>query len=598
MLKRLLDRLLAPSPEVVVPLADMAAVLHGLKRPLLTAAVFSGFINVLTLGSPLFMLQVYDRVLPSHNLDTLVAFILLFVVVFAFNAALENTRSRLFARMGAFVDRSLSDAVYTLNIGMGLPGRPAPVSSPFRDLEQLRSFLTSGGPGALFDLVWTPLYVAFMFLLHPWMGVFTLCCIALLAGVTLMTHRLASPLQVRALQNAQEANTLAESIRQSAETLVPTGMSGRFRALWQQKNETAGADLIAAADRSTGFNSLSRFLRITMQSLILALGAFLLLRNEASGGIIIAGSILLGRALAPVESTIGQWRGFVAARLAFGRLKESLRKLPDEPALRLPPPQRQLSVQQLSVGLPGKPQPLLHNVNFELLAGDGMAVLGPSGAGKSTLARALVGLLPAARGRIAFDGSLLAQWREEDAGRFLGCMSQTVELFAGTVAQNIARFDLQASDADILKAAEVAGVDRLVRGFDKGFETEVGPRGSYLSAGQRQRVALARALYGDPFVLVLDEPNAALDHEGEAALLRAIEAVRRRQGIVIVIAHRLSTLKGINKVLVLEKGQQAAFGPRDDVLKEAAARARAGRPGGAAPAAAPALETAMKGAQA
>jgi len=596
MLKRLLDRLLAPPPEIVAPLADMAAVLHGLKRPLLTAAIFSGFINVLALGSPLFMLQVYDRVLPSHNLDTLVAFILLFVAVFAFNAALENTRSRLFARMGAFVDRSLSDAVYTLNIGMGLPGRPAPASSPFRDLEQLRSFLTSGGPGALFDLVWTPIYVAFMFLLHPWMGVFTLCCIALLAGVTLMTHRLASPLQVRALQNAQEANTLAESIRLSAETLVPSGMSGRFRALWQQKNETAGADLIAAADSSTGFNSLSRFLRITMQSLILALGAFLLLRNEASGGIIIAGSILLGRALAPVESTIGQWRGFVAARLAYDRLKESLRKLPDEPALRLPPPQRQLSVQQLSVGLPGKPQPLLHNVNFELLAGDGMAVLGPSGSGKSTLARALVGLLPAARGRIAFDGSLLAQWREEDAGRFLGCMSQTVELFAGTVAQNIARFDPQASDEDILKAAEMAGVDRLVRSFDKGFETEVGPRGSHLSAGQRQRIALARALYGDPFVLVLDEPNAALDHDGEAALLRAIEAVRRRQGIAIVIAHRLSTLKGINKVLVLEKGQQAAFGPRDEVLKEAAARAQAARTGGAV--LPPALETAMKREQA
>ena len=567
MLKKMLGRLNPARPEAVAPQADMASVLRGLRRPLITAAIFSGVINVLTLGSPLFMLQVYDRVLSSHNLDTLVAFIMLFVALYAIHAALENTRARLFARMGAFVDRSLSDAVYTLNIGMGLPGRPAPPSSPFRDLEQLRSFLSSGGPATLFDLVWAPMYVAFMFMLHPWMGYFTLCCIALLTGMTLLAHRTASPLQARALQSAQDANVLAESVRLSAETLIPSGMGQRFRALWQQKNQEAAGDLLVAADLSSGFGSLSRFLRTTMQSLILALGAYLLLQNEASGGIMIAASILLGRALAPIEATIGQWRGLVAARAAYSRLQTTLHRLPAEPGVRLPAPQRQINVNQLTVSLPDQARPIVSGVHFELQAGDSLGVLGPSGAGKSTLARTLVGLLPPARGSITFDGSALQQWAEEDAGRFLGYMSQAVELFPGTVAQNIARFDLDATDEALLKAAEIAGVDRLVRGLDKGFETEVGPRGSRLSAGQRQRIALARALYGEPFVLVLDEPNAALDNEGEAALLRAIDAVRRRQGIVILIAHRLSTLKCVNKVLVLERGAQTAFGPRDEVLK-------------------------------
>ena len=567
MLKNLLGRLNPARPEPVLPQADMASVLRGLRRPLVHAALFSGVINVLALSSPLFMLQVYDRVLSSHNLDTLTAFIVLFVALFAIHAALEFTRSRLFTRMGAVVDRSLGDAVYTLNIGMGLPGRPAPASAPFRDLEQLRSFLSSGGPATLFDLVWAPLYVAFMFMLHPWMGVFTLVCIALLTGLTLLAHRLATPLQAKALQSAQEANVLAESVRLSAETLVPSGMGQRFRTLWRQKNEGAGGDLLVATDLSSGFGSLTRFLRTTMQSMILALGAVLVLQNEATGGIMIAGSILLGRALAPVESTFAQWRGLVAARAAYTRLQASLHRLPEQPSLRLPAPHRLLSVNQLAITLPERAGAIVSGVHFELQAGDSLGLLGPSGAGKSTLARGLVGLLPPARGSISFDGSPLQHWAEEDAGRFLGHLPQAVELFAGTVAQNIARFDPEASDEAILKAAEAAGVDKLGRSLDKGFDTEVGPRGSRLSAGQRQRIALARALYGDPFVLVLDEPTAALDNEGEAALLRAIDGVRRRQGIVVLIAHRLSTLKCLNKLLVLERGAQLAFGPRDEVLK-------------------------------
>jgi ATP-binding cassette subfamily C protein len=325
--------------------------------------------------------------------------------------------------------------------------------------------------------------------------------------------------------------------------------------------------VVSASDTAGRYGAISRFIRMSLQSFMLALGAYLAMTGKATGGVMIGSSILLGKALAPVELAIAQWRGFEAARLAWRRLETTLKAAPAEPAVRLPLPTRGIEVQGLYLSVSGAAQPILNNINFSLQAGDGLGIIGPSGAGKSTLVRALTGIWPALRGTISFDGSALTQWREEDAGRFLGYLPQSVDLFAGTIAQNIARFDARPIDQDVLDAAADAGIDRLVRGMEGGFDADIGERGSKLSAGQRQRVALARALYRRPFVVIMDEPNSALDAEGEQALLNAIAGIRARGGIAIIVAHRPNVLQTVNKVLVLGDGQQQAFGPRDEVFK-------------------------------
>lgn len=309
---------------------------------------------------------------------------------------------------------------------------------------------------------------------------------------------------------------------------------------------------------------------MSLQSLVLALGAYLVIQGDATGGVMIAASILLGRALAPVELAINHWKGFVAARQSYERLDHTLSEAAHIPEVRLPDPERDLSVSSLYVAAPGENRLILQNLNFDLKAGDGLGVIGPSGSGKSTLARAITGVWTAAKGNVRLDGSTLDQWTQTDAGRFLGYMPQSVDLFAGTIGQNISRFDDDATSGAILQAAELAGVDKLIRSMEKGFDTDVGAGGLKLSVGQRQRIALARALYGNPFLVVLDEPNSALDAEGEFALLKAMASVRRRGGIVIIIAHRPNVLQTVNKVLVLAEGIQKSFGLREDIFRRPA----------------------------
>lgn len=557
----------AESGDVVQPDSSVKRVLLTAKRSFVAAAIFSGAINILMLSGSLFMLQVYDRVLPSHSSETLIALIVLVVALYAFVCALEAVRSRLFARIGRYFDLSLRDAVFALNIKSGMPGQKTAHSAPFRDLDQFRTFLAGGGPSALFDLPWMPLYVVLLFLLNPWIGCLGLLGIGCLSAITWLTDKGTTPHQRASTSLAFDAGLLAETSRQNAETIVPLGMSGPLRQAWGEKNQLAGEAIIRSSDVSGIYSTISRFLRMSLQSLVLGLGAYLVISGKATGGVMIAASILLGRALAPVELAISHWRGFVAARQAYKRLEQSLEPARPAPHVRLPLPSRQLKVENLQVSVPGSEKPLLQNIHFELEAGDALGIIGPSGAGKSTLVRALVGVWPIAKGTVRLDGSTLEQWSEEDACRFLGYLPQSVELFAGSIGQNIARFDASAADDDILRAAEITGVSNLIRGMEKGFDTEVGQRGSRLSNGQRQRIALSRALYKSPFLVILDEPNSSLDNEGEQALIRAIAAARRQGSIVIMVAHRPNILQTVNKILVLSDGTQKAFGPRDEVLK-------------------------------
>lgn len=569
--RKIVGRLISGAPEsvdaVTSPVASVREVLKRSRQSLVAAAVFSGFINVLALSSSLFMLQVYDRALPSRNLATLQALVVLVVALFAFSTLLENVRTRLFARLGRFFDLSLKDAVYHLNMRAGLPGQVPVSTTPFRDLEQVRGFLAGGGPSALFDLPWMPIYVILMFMLHPLFGVFCVTGIISLTLIAWRTDKAATPFQSEASQQAYEANMMADSLRQSAETVVPLGMAPMMARLWTRKSDAAGVAVVQASDVVARYGGMSRFVRTALQSLSLAIGAYLVIKGQASSGVMIAASILLGRALAPGEAAITHWRGFVNARQSYRRLEKSLVALPQTPAIQLPLPTRTLEVKDVAVALNPEAKPLVSGVSFTLQAGDGLGVIGPSGAGKSSLVRAIVGVWPISEGKISIDGSTLSQWSETDVGRFTGYLPQAVDLFAGTIAQNIARFDPDAASETVLKASSAAGVDRMVRAFEKGFETDVGPRGAFLSAGQRQRIALARALYRDPFLVVMDEPNASLDNEGEMALLKAVTQIRQRGGIVIMVAHRLNVLQATNKVLVLEGGQQKAFGPRDDILK-------------------------------
>jgi len=558
-------------PPAVAPAGrggPVSRALASVRRYFVVAAVLSGCINILMLSGSLFMLQVYDRVLPSHSIPTLQALVVLVIILYGFTALLDQTRSRLFGRIGRHVDRALCHAVFDLNVDAALPGRRTPDNTaPFKDVEQIRTFLASGGPSALFDLPWMPLYAILLFLLHPWLGALGLFGIVALAGVTWLADRATSPYQKAASALTAEAAAMADAARLSAETARPLGMTAALRDLWAERHLAAGAGVLDAADRAGRYSGLSRFLRMALQSLTLATGAWLVVTAKATGGVMIASSILSGKALAPVELAISHWRGFVSARLAFKRLEATLATPPVRPSVRLPAPHEQLAVEGLYLNVPGAAQPILADLNFTLEAGDAVGIIGPSGAGKSTLARALAGVWPLTRGTIRLDGSTLDQWSEDDAGAFLGYMPQSVDLFAGTVGQNIARFLPGAPSEKILAAAREAGVDVLVRGFGDGFDSDVGFRGAKLSAGQRQRIALARALYGEPFLVILDEPNSALDADGEAALIAAIAGIRARGGIAVVVAHRPNVLQGVNKVLVVGDGRQQAFGPREEVLR-------------------------------
>lgn len=533
-------------------------------------AVFSGLSNILMLTGSFFMLQVYDRVLPSRSVSTLIGLLLLATILYVFQGGLDLIRTRISGRIGRYLEETLGLRVYDAVVRMPLKTRgDGDGLQPLRDIDQVRNFLASGGPTALFDLPWMPLYLGICFYFHFWIGMVALAGACVLIFLTVLAEIRTKGATKASAGFATSRNALAAEGRRNAEVLRAMGMRHRVAERWHQANMNFMAANEAASDAASGLGSMSKVFRTILQSGVLAVGAYLVIHQESTAGIIIASSILTARALAPVEMAIAHWKGFVSARQAGRRLDQLLTLLPkEEEPMELPAPERSLTVDRIHVVPPGAERPVLYDVSFALTSGQGLGIIGPSGSGKSSLARAIVGVWPQLHGKIRIDSAALEQWSPEALGRHFGYLPQDVELFDGSIAVNIARFDPKATPDAVLRAARAAGVHELILSFPDGYGTRIGEGGMALSAGQRQRIALARAFYGDPFLVVLDEPSSNLDSEGEAALTEAILNVRRRGGIVIVVTHRPKSLDGVDHVLVIADGTAKAFGDRDEVLNK------------------------------
>jgi ATP-binding cassette subfamily C protein len=549
--------------------SELAETLWRFKGAFIGVAAFSALINLLMLTGPLFMLQVYDRVLPSRSVPTLVALMILMAALFAFQALLEGTRARVLVRLGYHLDESLSQRLYNAVVRLPLTQKSrGDRSEHLQDIDHIRGFFSSGGPSAFADLPWVPVYLAVCFLFHPLIGVAALIGGGILALITICAEFFTrAPSKAAALHHAKR-NALLEASRRNAEVVRAMGMASGLGERWAHSNKEHLFAQRRTSDVSGGLGSLSRALRMVLQSLVLGLGAYLVIHQEATAGVIIASSILVSRTLAPIEISVANWKPFVAARQSWTRLCKLLETIPEEAAcLELPAPRHHLRVENVSAVPPGERRVILNRIGFELATGDGLGIIGPSASGKSTLARLLVGVWQPANGKVRLDGATLDQWSSDTLGQHVGYLPQDVELFSGTIAENVGRFAREVDFEKVIAAAQSAGAHDLIVSLPQGYETQIGESGSSLSAGQRQRVALARALYGDPFLVVLDEPNSNLDEEGDRALTDAIAAARKRGAIVIVIAHRPSALAAVDQVLVLSDGKQMRFGAKDEVLR-------------------------------
>jgi ATP-binding cassette subfamily C protein len=551
-------------------------------------------INILYLTGSFYMLEVYDRVIPSRSVPTLIGLSVLALAMYAFQGILDVVRGRVLVRIGAGLDSSLAARVHEAVARLPLRSRSAGDGlQPLRDLDQVRGFLSGLGPAAFFDLPWIPLYLAICFLFHPWIGIAALLGALLLVGLTLMTEFKTRGPARETVALGQRRNALAEAARRNAEVLQAMGMRGRLGSIWGDANDRYMASQQRTSDVAGGLGAISKVVRMALQSAVLGIGAYLVIQQEVTAGAIIASSILTARALAPVELAIANWKGFVTARQSWRRLGELLGALPAEDGrMALPAPTTSLSVEAVSAAPPGAQRLVVADVTFTLEKGHGLGIIGPSASGKSSLARAIVGVWPPLRGKVRLDGAALDQWASDELGQHVGYLPQDVELFAGTVAENISRFDPEPEPAAIIKASKAAGVHDLILRLPEGYETQIGEGGAMLSAGQRQRIALARALYGDPFLVVLDEPNSNLDGEGEQALTEAILGVRARGGVAIVIAHRPSALAGVNQMMVLAEGRVQALGPKDEILSKLL---RSGKPAAADASAATPLRVVKEG---
>jgi ATP-binding cassette subfamily C protein len=557
----------------VRPAADTARgtlgkFLRSFRTAFIGLALISAVVNLLVLNGTIYMLEVYDRVLPSKSVPTLVGLSVLALALFAVQGLLEFLRGRALAEIGASLDESYGSAVYDAVVRLPLVGRAGGDGlQPFRDLDQVRNFLGGQGPNALFDLPWMPIYIVVALGFHPWIGFTTLGAAVLLTVVAIMAEVLSRAPAMEAAGTAVSRNALALASRRNAETIRAMGMGRPLGERWRQAHLAHLAANLRANHVAGALASLSRTLRLILQSAVLGVGAYLAIRGEVSAGSMIACSVLLARALAPVEMSIAHWKSFVASRDAWGRLTLLLREAGEsaEP-LRLPAPRDSLQLEGVAVTAPGSLRVILSDVSFTLKAGQGLGVIGPSASGKSTLARAITGVWPVGRGTIRIDGAELTHWSPEQLGPHVGYLPQDVELFAGTVAQNISRFEPDAPPEKIIAAARAAGVHELVLRLPAGYDTVIGDGGETLSGGQRQRIGLARALFGDPFLVVLDEPNSSLDAAGDEALTAAIAGVRERGGIVVIVAHRPSALAAVDRVLLLAEGRVQAFGPKEEIF--------------------------------
>lgn len=547
---------------------DRQQMLGSYRTTFAGVALISGILNVLMLTGSFYMLEIYDRVVPSRSIPTLLALTLFVIILYAFQGFFEFVRSRVLVRVGASVDQAVSGKVFSALIRLPLiRNNGGDGLLPLRDLDQIRGFLAGSGLPAFFDLPWVPLYLGICFLFHPLIGITATAGSIFLFSLTLLTELLSKSATKATAGHATERFAFAEAARRNADVVQALGLSKRLASNWQETNDRYVLSQLLSSNISGGLGTLAKSFRMLLQSLVLGLGAYLVIQDQATSGIIIAASILTSRALAPIDLAIANWKMFVGARQSWRRITELLQAVPEAPKrLQLPAPHRDVAVELASVAPPSESRLVVRDVSFSLKAGGGLGVIGPSASGKSSLVKALVGVWTPARGKIRIDGATLDQWSPEMLGRHIGYLPQDVELFSTTVAQNIARFDDNVDANAVIEAAQAAGAHELITRFADGYETQVGQGGRVLSAGQRQRIALARALYGNPFLVVLDEPNSNLDAEGEAALTQALLGVRARGGVVVVVAHRLSALAGVDWIIVMNDGRIQSHGAKDEIL--------------------------------
>ena len=532
-----------------------------------TVGGFSGAINLLYLAPSIYMMQVYDRVLNSRNETTLIMLSLITLGAFAIMAWIEQIRSQVLVRLGNQVDDTLAPRVFTASFERNLRGRSSAAGAAMNDLTQVRQFVTGNGLFAFFDMPWTPIYILVVYLFHPVLGAFVLFGAIVSFFLAWLNERSTKQGLAEANQAAMMGSAFATSNLRNAEVIEAMGMLSALRNRWKVMQDKLLQKQSEASDRAGFVSAAIKFWRLTMQSAVLGIGALLVLENLASPGVMIAASILAGRALAPVDLAIASWKQFSSARTSYQRLSQLLDDFPARsPGMSLPRPKGHLSVESVVATPPGAQTPVLKGVQFAVQPGEVLVVVGPSASGKSTLARLLVGVWPAQAGKVRLDGADIFLWNKDELGPWIGYLPQDIELFDGTIAENIARFGEIDAEA-VIKAATKAGMHEMILRFPKGYDTPIGESGSALSGGQRQRIGLARALYGDPSLIVLDEPNSSLDDAGEQALVRTVMQAKQESRTVVLITHRTSIVGIADTLMVLREGAVHMHGPRQQVLQ-------------------------------
>lgn len=538
------------------------------KKSFIFVGLFSFFINLLQLTSPLYMLQLYDRVMVSRSESTLWLLTLLVIVLFATMALLEMVRSRVLVRVGNKIDNLLSDRIFEsiFKLANKIPGKAS--SMPLNDLTQIRQFMTGNGLFAFFDTPWMPIYIFVLFLFHPYFGFFAIFSGLVLGIFAILNENTTKEKLAEANKLNRDSTVFVDASLRNAEVIHAMGMQNNLKKIWQKKYFGFLNAQMIASDNAGFWANISKSARVLFQSLILGLGGYLAIKAELSPGMMIAGSIIMGRALAPLDLMIASWKGFSNARSSYERLNGLLAEFPeDEKPMELPAPKGELLLESVVVVPPNAKQPSLKGISLHIAKGDVVGVIGPSAAGKSSLARAMLGLWPLASGKVRLDVADISQWDKEKLGQYIGYLPQDIELFEGTISENICRF-AEVDPIKVVEAAQIAGVHEMILRLPEGYDTLIGQGGATLSGGQRQRIGLARALYGNPVLIVLDEPNSNLDDVGEAALVEAIKILKTKETTVILITHRPAILQVTNKLALMQQGLLQMYGNTAEVLQK------------------------------
>ena len=555
--------------------SELKKSLLSAKKSFIMVGLFSMFINILMLVPPLYMLQLYDRVLGSRSQDTLIMLTLIVVVLFITMGLLEVVRSRVLVRVGNKLDSMLSQRIFDnlFELERKAPGRSS--SMPLNDLTQVRQFMTGNGLFAFFDAPWMPIYIIVLFIFHPAFGFFAIFAAIVLVGIT-VANEYSTKEKLAEANNLSRASTIyVDSNIRNAEVVNAMGMRNNISKVWADKYYGFLNAQNIASDSAGVWSNLSKSLRVMFQSLILGLGAYLAINMEVTPGMMIAASIIMGRALAPLDLIIGSWKGFSSARSSYERIEGLLNDFPkDKEYMQLPAPKGEITLENVVVIPPSGTVPSLKGISMKIEKGDVVGIIGPSAAGKSSLARVMLGLWPLSNGVARIDKADISQWDREDLGQYVGYLPQDIELFEGTVSQNIARFG-EVEPEKVVEAATKAGVHEMILKLPEGYDTKIGPGGASLSGGQRQRIGLARALYNNPVFIVLDEPNSNLDDVGEAALVEAIKTLRAGGTTVVIITHRTNVLQATNKLALINNGVLELYGNTNDVLNAIAQKQQA-----------------------